>query len=101
MKGVEIPTDLARKQPRGCGRAIGLHGSPRRGDHHVRYSRPLDRLLHEAGRLGLLDEAARRFVDGGRAVLGRRDGDRNAEIAAGQDARVWMPCQRIVFSTFP
>ena len=31
MKGVEIPTDLARKQPRGCGRAIGLHGSPRLG----------------------------------------------------------------------
>ena len=25
----------------------------------------LDRLLHEAGRLGLLDEAARPFVDGG------------------------------------
>ena len=61
MKGVEIPTDLARKQPRGCGRAIGLHGSPRRGDHHVRYSRPLDRLPADLRKrwLGMLTIANR------------------------------------------
>jgi hypothetical protein len=75
VKGVEIPPISRASSLAGVDEAIGLHGSPRRGDHHVWYSRPPDRLLHEAGRLGLLDEAARRFVDGGRAVLGRRDGE--------------------------
>ena len=68
MKGVRYPRSRAQALA-SVDRAIGLHGSPRRGDHHVRNSRPLDRLLHEAGRLSLLDEAARRFVYGGRAVL--------------------------------